>query len=74
MKLQLLESQKALNKAFLKIKANREPFECFKIKRTRFSISINENETERFSKNRTYDFIKKASYDYTNILYTKNEV
>ena len=63
MVLQLLESQKALNKAFLKTKANREPLECFKVNRTQFSNSINENETERFSKNQTQDFITKSSYD-----------
>ena len=60
---QLLKSQKALNKAFKKTKANREPLECFKVNRIQFSISINENETERFSKNQTQDFITKSSYD-----------
>ena len=63
MNLQLLESQKALNKAFLKTKANREPLECFKVNRIQFSNSINENETERFSKNQTHDFTLKSSYD-----------
>ena len=60
---QLLKSQKALNKAFKKTKANREPLECFKVNRIQFSISINENETERFSKNQTHDFTLKSSYD-----------
>ncbi len=60
---QLLEHRKALNKAFLKTKANREPLECFKVNRIQFSNSINENETERFSKNQTQDFILKSSYD-----------
>ena len=63
MVLQLLESQKALNKAFKKNKANREPLECFKVNLSQFSISINENETERFSKNQNHDFITKSSYD-----------
>ena len=63
MVLQLLESQKALNKAFKKNKANREPLECFKVNLSQFSISINENETERFSKNQNQDFITKSSYD-----------
>ena len=62
MVLQLLESQKALNKAFLKTKANREPLECFKVNRIQFSNSINEKESERFSKNYTRDFLKKSSY------------
>ena len=59
----LLEPRKALNKAFLKIKANREPLECFKVNLTNVLNSINENETERFSKNQTQDFILKSSYD-----------
>lgn len=60
---QLLKSQKALNKAFLKTKANREPLECFKVNLTNVLNSINENETERFSKNQTHDFTLKSSYD-----------
>ena len=63
MVLQLLESQKALNKAFLKTKANREPLECFKVNLTNVLNSLNENETERFSKNQTHDFTLKSSYD-----------
>ena len=63
MNLQLLESQKALSKAFLKTKANREPLECFKVNLTNVLNSLNENETERFSKNQTHDFILKSSYD-----------
>ena len=63
MNLQLLESQKAVNKAFKKTKANREPLECFKVNLTNVLNSINENETERFSKNQTHDFITKSSYD-----------
>ena len=63
MNLQLLESQKALSKAFLKTKANREPLECFKVNLTNVLNSLNENETERFSKNQTNDFTLKSSYD-----------
>ena len=63
MVLQLSETQKALNKVFLKFKANRVALERFKTKRTPFSNCSNENESERFSKKRTQDFILKSSYD-----------
>lgn len=63
MVLQLLEPRKALNKAFSKIKANREPLECFKVNLTNVLNSIYENESERFSKNRTQDFTLKSSFD-----------
>ena len=66
----LLEIRKALHKAFLKIKNITELVESFKVNLISIRHSINENETERFSKNRPHDFIKKASYVYTNILQT----
>ena len=63
MVLQLSETQKALNKVFLKFKANRVALERFKTKRRQFSNCSNENESERFSKNHLRDFITKSSYD-----------
>jgi hypothetical protein len=74
MVLQLLETQKSSNKAFKKTKANREPLECFKVNRIQFSISINENESERFSKNQTQDFITKSSYDPIYSLNTSGRI
>ena len=63
----LVKDRKALNKAFLKIKAILELLESFKAKRTPFSNYSNENESKRFSKNRTQDFLKKSSYQSTNL-------
>jgi len=63
MVLHILETPKKPYKAFLKIKAIRKQLESFKAKRTPFSNSINENKTERFSKNHTQDCITKSSYD-----------
>ena len=61
--LNILEPRKVLNKAFLKIKANRELLESFKVNLIQIPNSINDKENKRFSKNRTQDFIKKSSYD-----------
>ena len=68
--LHILETQKALNKAFLKNKANRELLECFKVNLIQFLNSNNEKETERFSKKHAQDFIKKAAYDLNYSLNT----
>ncbi len=59
----ILETLKKPNKAFLKFKTILVVLESFKAKRTLFSNCSNENESKRFSKNRTQDFIKKSSYD-----------
>jgi hypothetical protein len=71
MVLQLLEPRKALNKAFLKIKANREPLECFKVNLIQILNSINEKETEEFHKNLVIDFLKKTYYDPNYSVNTK---
>ena len=71
MVLQLLEPRKALNKAFLKIKANREPLECFKVNLIQILNSINEKETEEFHKNLVIDFLKKTYYDPNYSINTK---
>ncbi len=62
----LHEPRKALNNAFLKIKVNREPLECFKV--NLLSISIYENKSERFSKNLFQDFLKTTFYDLNHSL------
>lgn len=69
MNLNLLEPRKALNKAFLKIKAHREPLECFKVNLVQILNSINEKETEEFHKNLVIDFLKKTYYD---LIYSLN--
>ena len=63
MVLNILETLKKPNKAFLKFKAIRVVLEIFKAKRTQFSNFSNENESERFSKNHTRDFTAKSIYD-----------
>lgn len=59
----LVEDRKALHKAFLKIKAISELLESFKVKRAPFWNSFSENKFERFSNNRTQDFLKTTFYD-----------
>ena len=71
MVLHILEPRKALNKAFLKIKANREPLECFKVNLIQILNSINEKETEEFHKNLVIDFLKKTYYDPNYSVNTK---
>ena len=61
MVLHILETLKKPNKAFLKIKAIRKQLESFKV--NPISISINENESERFHKNLFQDFLKTTSND-----------
>jgi adenine-specific DNA-methyltransferase len=63
MVLHKLEHRKALNKAFLKIKTNQQPLECFKVKLIQFSNYIIEKQIEKFYKNRIPYFFKKAAYD-----------
>ena len=63
MVLNILETPKKRNKAFLKFKAIRVVLEIFKAKLIQFSNFSNEKESERFSKNSTQDFLKKSSYD-----------
>ena len=59
----ILETLKKPNKAFLKFKAIRVVLESSKVKIKQFSNCSNENESKRFSKKRTQDFIKKSSYN-----------
>ena len=63
MVLNILETLKKPNKAFLKFKAIRVVLEIFLVKLTPFSNCSNEKESERFSKKSTQDFLKKSSYD-----------
>ena len=63
----ILETLKKPNKAFLKFKAIRVVLESFKAKLIQFSNFSNENESKRFSKNHTRDFLKKYSFQSTNL-------
>ena len=61
--LHILETQKPLNEAFLKIRAIRKLLECFKVNFIQVLNSNNEKETEKFHKNQTQDFLKTIFYD-----------
>ncbi|PVX46756.1 type II restriction/modification system DNA methylase subunit YeeA [Flavobacterium sp. 103] len=67
----LLEPRKALNKAFLKIKPNRNLIESFKTNLIQILDSINEKESEEFHKNLVIDFLKKTYYDPNYSVNTK---
>jgi hypothetical protein len=68
MVLNILETLKKPIKAFLKFITIRVVLESFLVKLTTFLNFSNENESKRFSKNHTRDFIKKSSYDLNNSL------
>jgi hypothetical protein len=59
----LPETQKALLNAFSKIKAFRELLECSPMNLIPILNPFAQNETERFTKNRIPDFVKKKSFD-----------
>ena len=67
MVLNILETPKKPNKAFLKFKAIRILLESFKPKLIQFSNFSSEKESERFSKKNTQDFLKKYSFQSTNL-------
>ncbi len=58
----ILETLKKPNRAFLKFITIRVVLESFLVKLTTFLNFSNENESKRFSKNHTRDFLKKSSY------------
>ena len=60
MNLNLIKPRKALNKAFLKVKANRAEIENFKSNLINLVDKINENESEEFHKNLVSDFLKNT--------------
>lgn len=55
-----LKPRKSLNKAFLKVKANRTEIELFKANLITLLDQINESESEEFHKNIIADFLKKT--------------
>ena len=67
----VLDPRKALNKAFLKIKPNRDAIELFKTNLIQLLDRCNEKETEEFHKNLVSDFLKKTYYDNTHFINTK---
>ncbi len=66
-----LKPRKALNKAFLKLKANRAEIELFKTNLIRLIEHINESESEEFHKNLVSDFLKNTYYGEHHYINTK---
>ncbi len=71
MNLNILTPRKALNKAFLKIKAVRNEIENFRTHLIGLLDRINENESEEFHKNLVSDFLRKSFYDPNHFINTK---
>ncbi|MGE0083521.1 MAG: TaqI-like C-terminal specificity domain-containing protein [Desulfococcaceae bacterium] len=72
MNLNILKPRKALNKAFLKIKAVRDEFENFRTQLIKLLDRIDENESEEFHKIPVSDFLKKTFYDPGYFISTKD--
>ena len=71
MELKILKPQKAINKAFLKIKPNRTEIESFKTNLIQLLDRTNDTESEEFHKNLVSDFLKKTYYDPNHFINTK---
>lgn len=67
----IIKPRKALNKAFLKVKPNREGIEIFKKYLIQLIDQIDEAESEEFLKNVISDFLKKTYYDTNHYINTK---
>jgi hypothetical protein len=66
-----LKPRKALNKAFLKVKPNRNEIESFKTNLITLIDRTNDTESEEFHKNLVSDFLKKTYYDPNHFINTK---
>jgi len=71
MSTKILKPKQALNKAFLKVKPNRDEIEDFKSNLTKLIDHSNEIESEEFHKNLVIDFLKKTYYDPNHYINTK---
>jgi hypothetical protein len=71
MSTKILKPKQALNKAFLKVKPNRNEIEGFKSNLTKLLDNSNEVESEEFHKNLVIDFLKKTHYDLNHYINTK---
>jgi adenine-specific DNA-methyltransferase len=67
----ILKPRKALNKAFLKVKANRNEIELFKGNLAKLIDSINESESEEHHKKFVSDFLMNTYYGTTYSINTK---
>ncbi len=71
MKLNILNPKKALNKAFLKVKPNRNEIEVFKTQLAVLLDHTNDTESEEFHKNLVSDFLKNTYYAPNHFINTK---
>ena len=71
MDLNILKPRKALNKAFLKVKTNRNEIELFKTNLIGLLDNINESESEEFHKNLVSKFLTDTYYGATHFINTK---
>jgi very-short-patch-repair endonuclease len=71
MSLKILKPKQALNKAFLKVKPNRNEIEHFKSNLIKLIDQSNDIESEEFHKNLVIDFLKKTYYDPNHYINTK---
>jgi len=71
MDLKLLKPRKALNKAFLKVKPNRNEIERFKTNLIQLIDNSDDSESEEFHKNLVSDFLKKTWYALQHFINTK---
>jgi adenine-specific DNA-methyltransferase len=71
MNLNILNPRKALNKAFLKVKPNRDEIDKFKGNLIELVDHINVNESEEFHKNIISDFLKQTYYGDKHFINTK---
>ncbi|MDX9747241.1 MAG: Eco57I restriction-modification methylase domain-containing protein [Paludibacter sp.] len=72
MELTSLTPRLALNKAFLKVKPNRQEIELFKHHLIRMIDTINESESEEFHKNEASKFLQNTYYSPAHYLNTKD--
>ena len=66
-----LQPRESLNKAFLKVKPNRNDIEHFKKNLQSLIEKINESESEEFHKNLIGDFLKNTYYSTNHFINTK---
>jgi len=71
MKVNSLKPRKALNKAFLKVKPNRNEIEVFKANLIQLLDRTNETESEEFHKNLVSDFLKRTYFHPNYYINTK---
>jgi hypothetical protein len=71
MNIKKLNPRQSINKAFLKLKPNRNKIEHFQSQLNHLLDQINDKESEEFNKNLISDFLKKTYYDPNYFINTK---